>query len=76
MIGVELVKNKVTKEPLDMDTMMTIVGKLIGNGVVMVPCGRYNTVLRFMPPLVITKKHIDKASDILLKVVREVGGTA
>jgi len=76
MIGVELVKNKVTKEPLDMDSMMTIVGKLIGNGVVMVPCGRYNTVLRFMPPLVITKKYIDKASDILLKVVREVGGTA
>jgi 4-aminobutyrate aminotransferase len=75
MIGVELVESKVTKEPLAFDKIMTIVGKLIGRGVVMVPCGRYNTVLRFMPPLVITKKHIDKATDILLDVVSEVGGT-
>ncbi len=74
MIGIELVKDKKTREPLDENTMMKIVGGLLSRGVIMVPCGRYGTVLRFMPPLVITREHIAKASDALLEVVTEVGG--
>jgi 4-aminobutyrate aminotransferase-like enzyme len=37
-----------------------------------VPCGRYGNVLRFMPPLTIPKKYLDKASDTLLEVLRDI----
>ncbi len=70
MIGIELVKDKKTKEPMDEKNMKNIVGGLINRGILMVPCGRYDNVLRFMPPLVITRDQIGKASDTLIEVVK------
>jgi len=74
MIGVELVKDKETREPLGGDSIMKIIVGLLSRGVIMVPCGRYDTVLRLMPPLTITSEYLFKAADILLEVVMEVGG--
>jgi len=37
-----------------------------------VPCGRYGNVLRFMPPLTITRAYCEKATDILLDVISGV----
>ena len=74
MIGVELVKDKETREPLGGDSIMKIIVGLLSRGVIMVPCGRYDTVLRLMPPLTITSEYLFKAADILLEVVTEVGG--
>lgn len=71
-IGVELVKNKRTREPIDGDTMNAIIGGLLSNGLIMVPCGRNGNVLRLMPSLTITRAYLDKASDILLKVIKQV----
>jgi len=71
-IGIEMVKDKETKEPLDSDSMIQIIMGLLHRGLVMVPCGRYGNVFRFMPPLVITKEHAEKACDILLDAVKEV----
>ena len=53
---------------------MKIIFGLLSRGVIMVPCGRYDTVLRLMPPLTITSEYLFKAADILLEVVTEVGG--
>ncbi len=72
MIGVEMVKDKETKEPLDEDTIGRIVFELLNRGVIMVPCGRYGNVFRFMPPLTITREYCQKASDILLEVVGKI----
>ncbi len=41
MIGVEMVKDKKTREPLDRDSMTNIIMGMLNRGLVMVPCGRY-----------------------------------
>lgn len=74
MIGIELVKDKKTKQPLDGDTVMKVVTGMMNKGVLMVPCGRYGNVLRFMPPLAITREQINKASDILIDTVKKFEG--
>ena len=70
-IGVELVSNKVTREPLPNERMGAILSGILGNGVIAVPCGRYHNVIRFMPPLTITREYLEKAVDIVLKVCKE-----
>jgi 4-aminobutyrate aminotransferase len=71
-IGVELVKDKETKEPLDFSIgMAKILPELLSRGVISVPCGRYHNVVRFMPPLTITKEYLEKATDILLSICKE-----
>lgn len=72
MIGVEMVKDRRSKEPLDGDSMGKIVGGMLNRGVVMVPCGRFGNVFRFMPPLVLTKEQAEKASEIFLETVKTV----
>ena len=72
MIGIEMVKDKETKEPLDRDSITKIVVGMLQRGMVMVPCGRYGNVFRFMPPLILTEQHAQKASEILLEAVKEV----
>lgn len=71
-VGIELVKDKGTKEPLDQEKMGAVVFGLLNRGVIMVPCGRYGNVLRFMPPLTITREYVKKATDLLLEVVEKI----
>jgi 4-aminobutyrate aminotransferase len=72
MIGIELVNDKDTKAPLDADTMGSVVFDLLNRGIIMVPCGRFGNVLRYMPSLTITREHCQAAADILLDVVKDV----
>ena len=72
MIGIELVTNRQTREPIDGETMNNIVGGLLSNGIIMVPCGRYGNVLRLMPSLTITRNYMHKGVDILLGVLRGI----
>lgn len=72
MIGIELVKDRETREPFDEDMMGKVIFGMLNRGVIMVPCGRYGNVLRFMPPLTITREYIEKATEILLNAVKEI----
>jgi 4-aminobutyrate aminotransferase len=72
MIGIEMVKDKNTREPLDGDTMGSLIMNMLKRGVVMVPCGRYGNVFRFMPSLVLTEEYAKKATDIFLETIKEV----
>jgi 4-aminobutyrate aminotransferase len=45
---------------------------MLARGMIMVPCGRFGNVFRFMPPLVITREHAMKACDILLETAAEL----
>lgn len=70
-IGIELVEDKETREPLDRSVMMgKILPGISSRGVIAVPCGRYGNVLRFMPPLTITREYAEKAANILLEVIK------
>lgn len=72
MIGIEMVEDKETREPLNGDKVGQIIMGMLSKGLVMVPCGRYGNVFRFMPPLILTREHARKATEILLDVAKTV----
>ena len=73
-IGIELVRDRETKEPLPVSEMQRIMRMLRERGIYIIPGGRYGNVLRCIPPLVITKAHLDKALEIIDEVLKEVEG--
>ncbi|MCL1896699.1 MAG: aminotransferase class III-fold pyridoxal phosphate-dependent enzyme, partial [Clostridiales bacterium] len=72
MIGIEMVEDKGSRAPLAGDKMVAIVMDLLNKGLLMVPCGRFGSVFRFMPPLVITREHAMKATDMFLEAVKRI----
>ncbi len=71
-IGIELVEDKETKEPLSAENMGAIMAGLLNQGIIAVPCGRYHNVIRFMPSLTITREYMEKATDILLDICKSI----
>jgi 4-aminobutyrate aminotransferase len=69
MIGIEIVKDRETKgyHPAARNS---IIQEAFKDGLIMLGCGP--SVLRFMPPLVVTKKQIDDALTIFDKAVSRV----
>jgi len=70
MIGIEMVEDKESRKPLADEKVGAIVMDMLGRGVLMVPCGRYGNVFRFMPPLVITREYAMKATEIFLEAAK------
>lgn len=64
MIGVELVKDRETKEPAP-EALGRIIRNGIQRGVITVSCGVHRNVLRLLSPLVITDEQIDEAMAVL-----------
>ena len=64
MIGVELVKDRATKEP-DAAYLGSFMRETQERGVITVGCGIYQNVLRHLVPLVITDQQLDEALDVL-----------
>ncbi len=67
--GVELVKDRKTKEP-DSESASKLITYLMQNGVLMITVK--GNVLRFQPPLVITRDQLDKALDTIGKGFSEL----
>ena len=72
MIGIEMVEDKENREPLNGDAIGQMIGGMLNRGMLMVPCGRFGNVFRFMPPLIITRDYASKAVDILLEASKDV----
>jgi len=72
MIGIEVVEDRETREPLNGEAVGGMIMGMLNRGMLMVPCGRYGNVFRFMPPLVLTREYAHKAVEILLDTAREV----
>ena len=70
MIGIELVANRETGEPISPDRTGAIVDAMLQRGMIMVPCGRYGNVLRLMPSLTIPRSYLNAGIDIMLDVLR------
>jgi 4-aminobutyrate aminotransferase len=64
MIGIELVEDKETREPLTGEKLGKLMGYVVGHGVMMIPCGRYTNVMRVMPSLTIPRSLMFNALDI------------
>ncbi|MCE4615058.1 MAG: acetyl ornithine aminotransferase family protein [Desulfurococcales archaeon] len=69
MIGVELVKNRETKEPARKE-MSWIINNAFKRGLLIISAGV--STLRVAPPLIITREEVDKGLEILEKLLREV----
>jgi 4-aminobutyrate aminotransferase / (S)-3-amino-2-methylpropionate transaminase / 5-aminovalerate transaminase len=64
MVAIELVKNRTTKEP-DPTVTQRIAAACHAAGLVVLTCGTYGNVLRFLPPLVIPDHLLAEGLDIL-----------
>ena len=71
MLAVEFVEDKATKKPVSGMAIGNLMWMMRDRGVLAFPCGRYGNVMRFMPPLVCTREHFNKAIDIFLDIVRK-----
>jgi 4-aminobutyrate aminotransferase len=62
MIGIELVKDRVSKEPAKKlcDALIT---RAYHNGLILLSCGQ--STVRFMPPLMIDESDVDEAITLL-----------
>jgi alanine-glyoxylate transaminase/(R)-3-amino-2-methylpropionate-pyruvate transaminase len=71
MLGAELVKNRITKEPAEQEA-----GKVAeyarDNGVVIGKGGIFGNILRINPPLCIEKHDIDWVADVLNQGFRSI----
>ncbi|MYV52875.1 4-aminobutyrate--2-oxoglutarate transaminase [Streptomyces sp. SID3212] len=64
MIAIELVKDRVTKEP-DPETTGALAKACHAEGLLVLTCGTYGNVLRFLPPLVIGEDLLTEGLDII-----------
>jgi 4-aminobutyrate aminotransferase len=70
MVGIEVVEDRATRQPLAEDKVGEIAFKLLNSGILMTPCGRHANVFRFMPPLTIPRDYAVKASEIMIDILK------
>ena len=73
-IGIELVSDKKARKPLPPAAIAKILQKCEQRGARIMACGRHGSTIRLMPPLIITRDHLRKGSDILLAAIKESEG--
>lgn len=71
MVAAEFVEDKKTKKPA-VELVDKILAKCVERGVLPWRAGHWANVIRFLPPLVITREHVDKGLDVFTDVVKEV----
>ena len=71
MIGVELVENKQTKQPLNQDKFLKIFEDLKDMGLLVGKGGAYGNVFRLKPPMCIEENDVDFALEVFRFVVKE-----
>lgn len=73
MIGVELVKNRVTKEPASEETSK-IRKRCHEYGLLIMTCGSLHNVFRLMFPLIIKNSELEMGLDIFEDSIKDVSG--
>ncbi|AET68528.1 4-aminobutyrate aminotransferase [Desulfosporosinus orientis DSM 765] len=73
MVGIELVKDRVTKEPAKEETS-EITQECLKHGLVIISAGVFGNVIRMLMPLVITDDQLEKALTILDAAFAKVQG--
>lgn len=69
MVGIELVRDRDTKEPAPQERDQ-LVRKAFERGLLLLGCGESG--IRFCPPLIVSKKHVDVAIEILEAAFRNL----
>jgi len=71
MVGVELVKDRKTKEPAK-EERNRILNECHKNGLIIIGAGAYKNVIRFLPPLNISEELLNKGLDIFEMCCKKV----
>jgi len=71
MIALELVKDQVSKTPAPLETK-AITDYCFEKGLILLACGCYGNVLRFMMPLVTTDKQLNTGLEIIKEAFESV----
>jgi 4-aminobutyrate aminotransferase/(S)-3-amino-2-methylpropionate transaminase len=74
MVAIELVKNCNANEP-DADLTKQLVQAAGRNGLLLLSCGVYGNVVRFLPPLTITDALLKEGFNLFEQSLQEVAGT-
>jgi 4-aminobutyrate aminotransferase/(S)-3-amino-2-methylpropionate transaminase len=75
MMAMELVRNRVTKEPAPEETS-AIIRRCHDAGLIIIKAGLYDNVIRVLVPLVITDAQLAEGLDILESALGAVSGAA
>ena len=73
MIGIELVKDPKTQEP-DPEAVAEVLTACREQGLVLINCGTYGNVIRFIPPMVVTETQMRQALKVLEGALTRVLG--
>jgi len=73
MLGVELVRDRTSRDPLPL--AKTASEMALKRGLLLYPGGHYGNVISFLPPLIIGEAQVDRAVAILEEVLREMEAT-
>lgn len=69
MVGLELVKNRESREPAKAETS-AIVKRACEQGVIMISAGTYGNVVRVLVPLVVSDQQVDEGLDVIEDCLR------
>ena len=70
MLGIELVGDRTSREPLPAAKEASDMA--LKRGLLLYPGGHYGNVVCFLPPLIIGREQVDRAVSILEEVLREI----
>ena len=71
MIAIELVKDRTTKEP-NPEATAALAKACHQEGLLVLTCGTYGNVLRFLPPLVIGEDLLGEGLDIIEQALARI----
>jgi 4-aminobutyrate aminotransferase/(S)-3-amino-2-methylpropionate transaminase len=71
MMGIELVKDRKTKEPAP-DEAKELVTRCYEKGLIILSCGNYSNVIRTLMPFVITEEQMERGFSILQEGLKEM----
>jgi len=74
MFGIEFVKNKTVKEPFQ-EAAKLVKELCYENGLIVELGGYYNNVIRFLPPLILTKTIAENGIKIFAEAVQKMEKT-
>jgi len=73
MCAVEFVRDRATKEPLDVAATNAIAARCLERGVIILTAGTYGNVVRLLPPINIEPALLDDALGVLDEAIASVG---
>ena len=71
MVGVELVKDRATRDP-DTDTSEALIQASEDQGLLVLNCGTHHNVIRFLPPIDVTREEIARGVDMFGAALKSV----